>query len=676
MKDKDKKNNNISDNSDSNQNNGNNRDGKSGGGKKKTNMIVLFLSLALTFVFWQSINAFMKAGEEEIPYSQFLEMIETGDVKDVEIYGNEIVFKPVKETNSAQETTYRVVRADDYNIVERLYEANIEFEQIDEGGSAIFATIMSYVIMIGAFYILMMLMMKGKNGMFSVGKTNAKVYDVEDSTGVTFDDVAGQEEAKESLTELVDFLHKPEKYVEIGAKLPRGALLVGPPGTGKTLLAKAVAGEAKVPFFSLSGSEFVELYVGMGASRVRDLFKKANSMSPCIIFIDEIDAIGRSRDTRHSGGDSEREQTLNQLLSEMDGFDNTKGIVVLAATNRPEVLDKALLRPGRFDRRVVVSKPDVKGRIDTLKVHSKNVKMDETVDFKELALATAGAVGADLANIINEGALMAVRKGREFVSQKDLLESVEIVFAGKEKKEKLLSPKEKRIVAYHEVGHALVAALQKNTLPIQRITIVPRTSGALGYVWQVPEEEKQLESKVELQEEIVICLAGRAAEQLKFESVTTGASNDIEKATNIARTMITMYGMSDRFGMVQLEGITGEYLDRRRVLNCSSETETLIDAEVKNMIKEAYEKALELLKNNMSTLEAIAEVLIEKENLSGQEFMELFEKHNGTILKVSENVIDLDGKTPIDTDSEEAGKSMAEAKDVNDTGDAQQIGDE
>lgn len=647
----------------------NDKGNKPNGGKKKTNMIVLFLALALTFVFWQSINAFMKAGEEEIPYSQFLKMIEDGNVKDVEIYGNEIVFKPVKEINSAQTTTYRVVRTDDFNIVERLYEADIEFEQMDEGGSAIFASIMSYVIMIGAFYILMMLIMRtaSKSGALGLGKSHAKMYDVEDSTGVTFEDVAGQEESKESLTELVDFLHKPEKYVEIGAKLPRGALLVGPPGTGKTLLAKAVAGEAKVPFFSLSGSEFVELYVGMGAKRVRDLFQKANEMSPCIIFIDEIDAIGRSRDTRHSGGDSEREQTLNQLLSEMDGFDNTKGIVVIAATNRPEVLDKALLRPGRFDRRIVVSKPDLQGRIDTLKVHSKNVKMDETVDFKELALATAGAVGADLANIINEGALMAVRKGREFVSQKDLLESVEIVFAGKEKKEKLLTPKEKKIVAYHEVGHALVAALQKNTLPIQRITIVPRTSGALGYVWQVPEEEKQLESKVELQEEIVICLAGRAAEELKFESVTTGASNDIEKATNIARTMITMYGMSDKFGMVQLEGITGEYLDRRRVLNCSSETETLVDAEVKNMIKESYERALTLLKDNMTTLEAIAEVLIEKENLTGQEFMELFEKHQNKKLQVSENVIDLDR----DNKAEDETKSTTEPEIKSETADNQ-----
>ncbi|MBR3599314.1 MAG: ATP-dependent zinc metalloprotease FtsH [Lachnospiraceae bacterium] len=603
---------------------------------------MLFLALALTLVFWQSFNSFMKAGEEEIPYSQFLEMLDDGNVREVEIYGNEIVFKPVKETNSAQITTYRVVRADDFSIVDRLHEAGVEFEQIDEGGAAFLYEILSFVIMIGGFYLLMMLIMRNATKSGLLGKSHAKMYDVEETTGVTFEDVAGQEEAKESLTELVDFLHKPEKYVEIGAKLPRGALLVGPPGTGKTLLAKAVAGEAKVPFFSLSGSEFVELYVGMGAKRVRDLFKKANDMSPCIIFIDEIDAIGRSRDTRHSGGDSEREQTLNQMLAEMDGFDSTKGIVVLAATNRPEVLDKALLRPGRFDRRIVVSKPDVKGRIDTLKVHAKNVKMDESVDFKELALATAGAVGADLANIINEGALMAVRKGREFVSQKDLLESVEVVFAGKEKKEKLLTPKEKKIVAYHEVGHALVAALQKNTLPIQRITIVPRTSGALGYVWQVPEEEKQLESKVELLEEIVICLAGRAAEELKFDSVTTGASNDIEKATSIARTMVTMYGMSDKFGMVQLEGVTGEYLDRRRVLNCSSETETLVDAEVKNMIKESYEKALFLLKDNVSTLDAIAEVLIEKENLSGQEFMELFEKHQDRKLEGAENVINLD----------------------------------
>jgi len=610
----------------------NNNDNKK---KPSVTLIMLVLSIVLTLVFWQAYTRFKNSGQENITYSEFLSMIDEGNVANVKIYKSEIIFEPAQqEENTVVEKSYRVIRTDDFNIVDRLYEAGVEFEEIDEGGNVIISTILSYVIMIIAFYLLMMLLMKSfsKNGgIMGVGKSNAKIY-VQKETGVTFKDVAGQEEAKESLTEMVDFLEKPDKYLQIGAKLPRGALLVGPPGTGKTLLAKAVAGEAKVPFFSLSGSEFVEMYVGVGALRVRNLFKEANSMAPCIIFIDEIDAIGRSRDTRHSGGDSEREQTLNQLLSEMDGFDTSKGIVVLAATNRPEVLDKALLRPGRFDRRVIVSKPDVKGRIDTLKVHTKNVKLDDTVNFKELALATSGAVGADLANIVNEAALLAVRNGREVVSQQDLISSVEVVFAGKEKKEKLLSPKEKEIVAYHEVGHALVSALQKNTLPIQRITIVPRTTGALGYVWQVPEEEKQLQNKQELEEEIVICLAGRAAEEIKFNSVTTGAANDIEKATNVARTMVTMYGMSEKFGMVQLEGITGEYLDRRRVLNCSSETETKIDTEVKNMIKAAYEKACALLRDNVDTLEAIAKVLIEKENLSGKEFMELFEQYQNVTL--------------------------------------------
>ena len=610
----------------------NNNDNKK---KPSVTLIMLVLSIVLTLVFWQAYTRFKNSGQENITYSEFLSMIDEGNVANVKIYKSEIIFEPAQqEENTVVEKSYRVIRTDDFNIVDRLYEAGVEFEEIDEGGNVIISTILSYVIMIIAFYLLMMLLMKSfsKNGgIMGVGKSNAKIY-VQKETGVTFKDVAGQEEAKESLTEMVDFLEKPDKYLQIGAKLPRGALLVGPPGTGKTLLAKAVAGEAKVPFFSLSGSEFVEMYVGVGALRVRNLFKEANSMAPCIIFIDEIDAIGRSRDTRHSGGDSEREQTLNQLLSEMDGFDTSKGIVVLAATNRPEVLDKALLRPGRFDRRVIVSKPDVKGRIDTLKVHTKNVKLDDTVNFKELALATSGAVGADLANIVNEAALLAVRNGREVVSQQDLINSVEVVFAGKEKKEKLLSPKEKEIVAYHEVGHALVSALQKNTLPIQRITIVPRTTGALGYVWQVPEEEKQLQNKQELEEEIVICLAGRAAEEIKFNSVTTGAANDIEKATNVARTMVTMYGMSEKFGMVQLEGITGEYLDRRRVLNCSSETEAKIDTEVKNMIKAAYEKACALLRDNVDTLEAIAKVLIEKENLSGKEFMELFEQYQNVTL--------------------------------------------
>lgn len=598
--------------------------------KPSATVLILILSVVLTLVFWQTYSRFKSAGQEKISYSEFLNMLENEEVSKVKIYNDKIIFEPAEqEENSVNKISYYVVRTDDFSIVDRLAEAGVEFEEVDEGKNAVLSTILSYAVMILAFYLLMMLIMKSASksgGIMGVGKSNAKMY-VEKATGVTFADVAGQDEAKESLSEMVDFLAKPEKYLQIGAKLPRGALLVGPPGTGKTLLAKAVAGEANVPFFSLSGSEFVEMYVGVGASRVRDLFKKANSMAPCIIFIDEIDAIGRSRDTRHSGGDSEREQTLNQLLSEMDGFDTSKGIIVLAATNRPEVLDKALLRPGRFDRRIIVSKPDLQGRIDTLRVHSKDVKMDETVDYRELALATSGAVGADLANIINEAALTAVRKGRELVSQKDLLDSVEVVFAGKEKKAKLLSAKEKQIVSYHEVGHALVSALQKNTLPIQKITIIPRTDGALGYVWSVPDEEKQLESKREMEEEIVTLLAGRAAEELKFDSVTNGAANDIEKATNIARTMITMYGMSDKFGMVQLEGITGEYLDRRRVLNCSSETETKVDTEVKNMIKASYDKAYKLLKKNVETLDAIAAVLIEKENLTGHEFMKLFEQY-------------------------------------------------
>ena len=618
-------------NNQSNNDNGNSNNNQGGNNNNKkrpsATLIILILSVLMTLAFWQTYSKFKDSGKEQITYDEFLAMLDEGNVQNVKIYSNEITFEPAEQDeNAVYEVSYSVVRTDDYELIERLDKAGVTFEEIDEGGNVIVQTILSYGIMIVAFYLLMMLIMKSatkSGGVMGVGKSNAKMY-VQTETGVTFKDVAGQEEAKESLSEMVDFLEKPERYLQIGAKLPRGALLVGPPGTGKTLLAKAVAGEAKVPFFSLSGSDFVELYVGVGASRVRDLFKRANAMAPCIIFIDEIDAIGRSRDTRHSGGDSEREQTLNQLLSEMDGFDTSKGIVVL---------DKALLRPGRFDRRIIVSKPDLQGRIDTLKVHSKDVKMDQTVNLRELALATAGAVGADSANIINEAALLAVRNRRDFVSQADLLGSVEVVFAGKEKKEKLLSPKEKEIVAYHEVGHALVSALQKNTLPIQRITIVPRTGGALGYVWQVPEEEKQLESKKELEEEIVICLAGRAAEELKFDSVTSGAANDIEKATSIARTMITMYGMSDKFGMVQLESVTGQYLDNRRVLNCSSETETKVDTEVKNMIKASYEKAIKLLKKNMTTLDAIAKVLYEKENLTGDEFMKLYEKHQNVRLK-------------------------------------------
>ena len=621
-------------------NNSDNRNSNNNNNKKKPSktVVIWIVSILLTFMIWQGITAIQQSKQEKITYDTFLQMLDDKLVTDVKLYNDRISFTPIsKETGAEMDKTYYVIRISDYKIVDRLQKSGVQFEEVDEGKNAVVSTILSYVVMIGAFYLLMSLLMRNMSKSGGIGKSNAKMY-VEKKTGVTFADVAGQEEAKESLCEMVDFLDQPDRYLKIGAKLPKGALLVGPPGTGKTLLAKAVAGEANVPFFSLSGSEFVEMFVGVGASRVRDLFRKANNMAPCIIFIDEIDAIGGKRDTRHGGGDSERGQTLNQLLSEMDGFDSSKGIIVLAATNRPEVLDKALLRPGRFDRRIIVSKPDMQGRIDTLKVHSKNVKMDETVDFKELALATSGAVGADLANIINEAALMAVRNKRDYVSQKDLIASVEVVFAGKEKKEKLLSPREKKIVAYHEVGHALVAALQKNTLPIQRITIVPRTSGALGYVWQVPEEEKQLQTKKEMEEDIVTFLAGRAAEELKFDSVTNGASNDIEKATSLARTMITMYGMSEKFGMVQLEGVTGEYLDNRRVLNCSSETETKVDTEVKNMMKASYEKAYKLLKKNMPTLDAIAQVLYEKENLSGKEFMELYEKYQNVKLTEAEKV--------------------------------------
>ena len=586
------------------ENNSDNRNSNNNNNKKKPSktVVIWIVSILLTFMIWQGITAIQQSKQEKITYDTFLQMLDDKLVTEVKLYNDRISFTPIsKETGAEMDKTYYVIRISDYKIVDRLQKAGVQFEEMDEGKNAVVSTILSYVVMIGAFYLLMSLLMRNMSKSGGIGKSN-------------------------------------DRYLKIGAKLPKGALLVGPPGTGKTLLAKAVAGEANVPFFSLSGSEFVEMFVGVGASRVRDLFRKANNMAPCIIFIDEIDAIGGKRDTRHGGGDSEREQTLNQLLSEMDGFDSSKGIIVLAATNRPEVLDKALLRPGRFDRRIIVSKPDMQGRIDTLKVHSKNVKMDETVDFKELALATSGAVGADLANIINEAALMAVRNKRDYVSQKDLIASVEVVFAGKEKKEKLLSPREKKIVAYHEVGHALVAALQKNTLPIQRITIVPRTSGALGYVWQVPEEEKQLQTKKEMEEDIVTFLAGRAAEELKFDSVTNGASNDIEKATSLARTMITMYGMSEKFGMVQLEGVTGEYLDNRRVLNCSSETETKVDTEVKNMMKASYEKAYKLLKKNMPTLDAIAQVLYEKENLSGKEFMELYEKYQNVKLTEAEKV--------------------------------------
>ncbi len=627
-------------------NNQNRNDDPNGNRPKKPGLsvtvILLIISVVLTLLFWQQFNKFKSSGEQEVSYDKFVTMVKGNEVENVEIYKDKIYFTPKEQTDATKKVTYYVVRTDDIHLVDRLAESKVKFSQIDEGGSAILRTVLSYVIMIGAFYILMMLIMRGASkggGIMGVGKSNAKMYDMQKDTGVTFEDVAGEEEAKESLAEVVDFLHEPEKYLAIGAKLPKGALLVGPPGTGKTLLAKAVAGEAKVPFFSISGSEFVEMYVGVGASRVRDLFRQANQKAPCIIFIDEIDAIGRSRDTRHMGGDSEREQTLNQLLSEMDGFDTSKGIVILAATNRPEVLDKALLRPGRFDRRVVVERPDVKGREDILKVHAKEVKQDETVDLHELALTTSGAVGADLANIINEAALLAVRKGRQFVSQKDLIESVELVFAGKEKKNKILSDDEKKLVAYHETGHALMTVLQKNTVPVQKITIVPRTNGALGYVWQVPDEEKSLETQAEIEADIVIACAGRAAEALKFPSVTTGAASDIQQATEKARRMVTMYGMSEKFGMVQLEGITGEYLDRRAVLQCSDETETKIDSEVRSIIKRAYARAYKALKKNEAILDAIAAFLYDHETITGKEFVEIYEKVSGRKVDTSKRLI-------------------------------------
>ena len=530
----------------------------------------------------------------------------------------------------------------DETLVEKLKKGGVQFkaEVPDTAGSLItelVITVVPIILMVLLFAFFMKRMTKG-GGMMGIGKSNAKMY-MEKQTGVTFQNVAGQDEAKESLQEVVDFLHNPEKYSGIGAKLPKGALLVGSPGTGKTLLAKAVAGEAGVPFFSLSGSAFVEMYVGVGASRVRDLFKQAQQMAPCIVFIDEIDAIGKTRDTA-MGGNDEREQTLNQLLAEMDGFDTNKGLLVLAATNRPEVLDPALLRPGRFDRRIIVDKPDLKGRVDVLKVHAKDVKMDESVNLEEIALATSGAVGSDLANMINEAAINAVKNGRQVVSQKDLFEAVEVVLVGKEKKDRIMSAEERRIVSYHEVGHALVTALQKNTEPVQKITIVPRTMGALGYVMQTPEEEKFLNTKKELEAMIVVALGGRAAEEIVFDTVTTGASNDIEQATKIARAMITQYGMSDRFGLMGLESIQNRYLDGRPVLNCGEATASQIDEEVMRMLKSSYEEAKRLLSENRDALDRIAAFLIEKETITGKEFMKIFREVKG----IPEPVEGEDGK--------------------------------
>ena len=567
----------------------------------------------------------------EISYNEFLDKVDKGEVEKVVIQNDKIVIteKKSKDSGVAKEYYTGVVRDD--TLSERLYEAGVEYEQeIPDTTSSIIAevifTFLPIAFLVGMIVWMTRKMAKG-GGMMGIGKSNAKMY-VEKQTGVTFRDVAGQDEAKESLQEVVDFLHNPGKYTSVGAKLPKGALLVGPPGTGKTLLAKAVAGEAKVPFFSLSGSAFVEMYVGVGASRVRDLFKQAQQMAPCIIFIDEIDAIGKSRDNQ-LGSNDEREQTLNQLLAEMDGFESNKGLVLLAATNRPEILDPALLRPGRFDRRIIVEKPDLKGRVDVLKVHSKDVRMDETVNLEEIALATSGAVGSDLANMINEAAINAVKHGRHAVSQSDLFEAVEVVLVGKEKKDRIMSQEERKIVSYHEVGHALVSALQKDSEPVQKITIVPRTMGALGYVMQTPEEEKFLNTKKELEAMLVGLLAGRAAEEVVFDTVTTGASNDIEKATNVARAMITQYGMSEKFGLIGLESIQNRYLDGRPVSNCGQETASEIDQEVMKMLKEAYEEAKRLLTEHRRSLDEIADFLIEKETITGKEFMEIFHKVEG-----------------------------------------------
>ena len=635
-------------NNNQNNNQNNNRNMNQKNPKSGWNLVILTTLMTAFLVL--AVTSFSGNSSEEISYGEFLEMVDQGKVEEV-VIGSEKIIITAKEEQSDSlwpetQTTYYTGYIDDPDLINRLEEAGIKDYKAQESDTVgimvlnFFLTgVLPIVLMVGFMSFFFKKMSKGGGGIMGVGKSNAKMY-VQKETGVTFKDVAGQDEAKESLQEVVDFLHNPKKYTEIGAKLPKGALLVGPPGTGKTLLAKAVAGEAKVPFFSLSGSEFVEMYVGVGASRVRDLFKQAQSMAPCIIFIDEIDAIGKSRDNA-LGSNDEREQTLNQLLSEMDGFSTDKGLLLLAATNRPEVLDPALLRPGRFDRRIIVDKPDLKGRIDVLKVHAKDVKMDETVDLEAIALATSGAVGSDLANMINEAAINAVKNGRHVVSQKDLFEAVEVVLVGKEKKDRIMNDEERRIVSYHEVGHALVSALQKDSEPVQKITIVPRTMGALGYVMHTPEEEKFLSTKSELEAMLVGLLAGRAAEEIVFDTVTTGAANDIEKATKLARAMVTQYGMSEKFGLMGLESVQHRYLDGRPVMNCGEATASEIDTEVMEMLKNAYAKAKELLADNRDIMDKIAEFLIEKETITGKEFMEIFRKAKGmeetTAMVVEEN---------------------------------------
>ena len=641
-----------------NGNGGNDNNGNGGNGNRpprRPSILMMILSGLMTVIaILMLYNAFFGTGNgTEVSYTDFLKDLEADKVEAVEVnkesgvitvqLKKEAAVTPAPDsyvtfygiTQKATQTKivyYTMLMEDLDTLTARLQEHGVTGTRISSNTSSflmeILVTVVLPVVLIWVVAGFLFRKMGGSGGPMGVGKSNAKVY-VQKETGVTFKDVAGEDEAKESLVEVVDFLHNPQKYSKIGAKLPKGALLVGPPGTGKTLLAKAVAGEAHVPFFSLTGSDFIELYVGVGASRVRDLFKEATKNAPCIVFIDEIDAIGRSRDSKYGGGNEEREQTLNQLLSEMDGFDSSKGILILGATNRPEILDKALLRPGRFDRRIIVDKPDLKGRVEILKVHAKDVKMDETVDLDAIALATSGAVGSDLANMINEAAINAVKEGREFVSQKDLFAAVEQVLVGKEKKDRIMSKEERRIVSYHEVGHALISALQKNSEPVQKITIVPRTMGALGYVMQVPEEEKYLNTEAELRDMLVGLVGGRAAEEVVFDTVTTGAANDIEKATAIARNMITRYGMSKRFGLVGLATVESQYLEGRTALNCSDETAAAIDEEVVTMIKESYDQALQMLRENRDLMDKLAAFLIERETITGKEFMEIFRKEKG-----------------------------------------------
>ena len=641
--------------------NGNRPDNNKGPGKPDPNknhqsILAFLVCLLVTLVCFAMFTNMLKDSSSEITYDKFIEMVNDGDVKEVSLQSNTLTITPKHQSSGFSEDVYYTNQMESVDkLTERLEGTGIKFEykQPDAVGEIV-SMLVSVLLPTIVLFVLLIVFMRRMNkggGMMGVGKSRAKAY-IQKDTGITFKDVAGQDEAKESLQEVVDFLHNPGKYTTIGAKLPKGALLVGPPGTGKTLLAKAVAGEAHVPFFSLSGSEFVEMFVGVGASRVRDLFEEAKKNAPCIIFIDEIDAIGKSRDSHYGGGNDEREQTLNQLLAEMDGFDTSKGLLILAATNRPEVLDPALLRPGRFDRRVIVDRPDLKGRIEILKVHARNVHLDETVDFENIALATSGAVGSDLANMINEAAILAVKSGRSAVSQKDLLEAVEVVLVGKEKKDRILSAQERKIVSYHEVGHALVSALQKDAEPVQKITIVPRTMGALGYVMQVPEEEKYLNTKKELEAMLVGYLGGRAAEELVFDTVTTGAANDIEQATKVARAMITQYGMSEKFGLMGLATQENQYLSGRAVLNCGDDTATEVDHEVMVLLHNSYEEAKRLIGGHREALDKIADYLIHRETITGKEFMKIFRAVERG-LEIPENLDDLEILEKTETKPEE-----------------------